>query len=113
MSKKKIERDEAIDLKNPDAKQVVPALKALKMSPGWKIITEVLLSNIQKIEHSILDSDDRMDAQELTKYRDMRFFEKQLIEFPDKIIAAYEQEDSDIQPMELDPYAQEPDLTSN
>lgn len=101
---KKKERESVITIKEGSADQIIPALQTLKSSPGWKIIQEILQVNIQKIEKAILDSDESWTPAELTKWRDMRFFEKKLLELPDTIIHSYEVEAQPQQNIILDPY---------
>lgn len=99
---KKIERPETTTVKDKDT--VIAALETLKKNQGWKILCEVLEVNIKKIESSILEADDDWSPAKLTKFRDMRFFEKQLLELPDKIIASYKVEGAPKETIELDPY---------
>jgi hypothetical protein len=102
--KKKIERTGKLEVKSTDKDFVVPSMNALKASTGWKIIEDVLKANITKIELSILDADDNWSTEKLTKFRDMRYFEKQLLELPDRIIKSYEIEPESGEQIILDPY---------
>ena len=97
-------QDKPINIAIGDAKQVVPAIESLLQSAGWQIISEVLTKNIIDIENTILDSDETWTAEELTKWRDMRFFEKQLLQLPNNIIKAYKTENKNTVNIELDPY---------
>jgi hypothetical protein len=99
-----MKEQESISLKDPTF--VIPSMEALKQSPGWKIIQEVLTSNIKSLEETILDSDESWTPEKLTKFRDMRYFEKQLLGLPERIIAEYSQEhEKDVDIMgNLDPY---------
>lgn len=93
-------------LKVKESDSAIPAMESLKQHPGWKMLTEVLQNNIKSIEETILDSDDSWTPEKLTKFRDMRYFEKKLVTLPDTIIAAFshdEQPTNDIM-ANLDPY---------
>lgn len=94
-------------MKDLSKEELLAAMEQLKKSKGWEIISQILSNNIVDLEKTILDADDEWSSAKLTKFRDMRFFEKKLLELPDKIIenASKEEDLPRSQIMEkLDPY---------
>lgn len=100
--RKKLQVD--ISIKNATAKTIIPAMEALKISPGWSFISEVLTENIEVMKNEILYGTGKWSADELNVYRRGLIYMERLTKLPDEIIQKYSQETPSKQNIELDPY---------